>query len=141
MQQKLTWLRISLFTKKCNWHYLLVAIESFVSQNSFSVVDFSVEFNFLCGENIRLAILVSEDSINELLSSIDDYFKRLFLDRNLSTDVISLPVPGIFKPFEQNTIQYGLFEISHEKSTNEAKLSTNLSRIIVSALRDDEIDD
>jgi hypothetical protein len=141
MQQKLTWLRISLFTKKCNWHYLLVAIESFISQNSFSVVDFSVEFNFLCGENIRLAILVSEDSVNELPSAIANYFKRLFLERNLSTEVISLPVAGIFKPFEQNTIQFGLFEISHQKSATEAQLGTNLSKIIVSALRDDEIDD
>jgi len=116
-------------------------MESFISQNSSSVVDFSVEFNFLCGENIRLAVLVLEDSVNEFVPAMDNYFKSFFAERKLRTTQMLLPVAGIFKPFEQNTIQYGLFDISNEKSQNEVKLSANLSRVIISALKDDEIDD
>lgn len=139
MQQKLTWLRASLFTKKYNWHHLLVAIESFISQNSASVVDFSVEFNFLCGENIRLAVLVLEDSVNQFVPVMDNYFKNFFAERKLRMTPTLLPVAGIFKPFDQNTIQYGLFDIP--TSTIDTKFSANLSRIILTALKDDVIDD
>lgn len=141
MQHKLTWLRISLFTKKRNWHYLLHEIDLFITKNSPDVIDYVIEFNFLCGENIRLSILTLEDSAAQFAPIINSYFRSFFLNRNLRTDAVSLPVNGIFKPFNQNTIQYGLFDISFKNSTNEARLSSNLSKVILKALTDDEIDD
>ena len=139
MQKKLTWLKVSLFTKMWNWHYLLQEIELFISQNRPHAVDYLIEFNSLCGENIRLAILVSDDSVTEFVPVIDDYFKRFFSTGKLRTEPALLPVIGVFKPFEQNTIQYGLFDISF--SASETKLAANLSRVILTALKDDEIDD
>ena len=141
MQQKLTWLKVSLFTKMWNWHYLLREIELFISKNRHYVVDYLFEFNSLCGENIRLAILVSDDSVTEFVPLIDDYFKSFFSTGNLRTEPALLPVTGIFKPFEQNTVQYGLFDISYKIDSSEAKLGVNLSRVILTALKDDEIDD
>ena len=110
-------------------------------KNSHDVVDYFVEFNLLCGENIRVAILVLDDSCSKLPLVIDNYFKTFFSAQNLTTEFTLLPVAGIFKPFEQNTIQYGLFDISLVNGTNESRLVTNLSRIIITALQDDEIDD
>jgi len=118
---------------------LLQEIELFISQNRPHAVDYLIEFNSLCGENIRLAILVSDDSVTEFVPVIDDYFKRFFSTGKLRTEPALLPVIGVFKPFEQNTIQYGLFDISF--SASETKLAANLSRVILTALKDDEIDD
>jgi len=103
------------------------------------VVDYLIEFNSLCGENIRLAILVSDDSVTEFVPVIDNYFKCFFSAGNLRIEPVLLPVIGVFKPFEQNTIQYGLFDIAY--SASEARLAANLSGIILTALKDDEIDD
>ena len=86
MQQKLTWLKVSLFTKMRNWHHLLREIELFISKNSLHVVDYLMELNSICGENIRLAILVSDDSVTEFVPVIDDYFKRFFSTEKLKTE-------------------------------------------------------
>ena len=140
MQQKLIWLKVSLFTQKGNWHYLLREIELFISKNSLYIAEYLIEFNFLSGENIRFSIPISEGSVAEFVPLMDSYFKRFFFERNLATKTTLFPVIGIFKPFEQNTIQYGLFDISY-RSTKEAKLGIHLSRVILTALKDCEIDD
>lgn len=141
MQQKLIWLKVSLFTKKWNWHYLLQEVELFFSKNSLHIVDYLIEFNFLSGENIRLSIHILESSVTEFVPLMDRHFKLFFVERNLTTKNTLLPVNGIFKPFEQNTIQYGLFDISYRTGTDEARLGARLSRVILTALKDDEIDD
>jgi len=139
MQQTHTWLKVSLFTKMWNWHYLLREIKLFISKNKHYVISYLIEFNSLCGDNIRLAILVPGGFAIEFVSVVDNHFKHFFLERNLRTEAVWLPVAGIFKPFDQNTIQYGLFDVPY--SVSEAKLAANLSGIILTALKDDEIDD
>ncbi len=136
------WLSVSLFSGKANWHRVLgEAIAPFAQTDSL-LKGFKVEFNYLSGENIRLALLTDLGNEEALAANADIYLKSYFVKANLPQLPVKLPVDGIFMPFPNNTIQYGLYP-AVTIAANELvqyNLPIALSKVIVAALQD-EIDD
>jgi len=137
------WLSVSLFSHKNQWNKLLSrAVVPFASKNAY-LNGFTIEFNYLSGENIRLSLLTDEENAPELAKLADKYFNNYFLSAGLSEQELKLPVNGIFIPFPSNTIQFGLYppkKITADKLDNYS-LSLHFSQIMLYALKDDVIDD
>src|SRR5690554_2737148 len=103
------WLSISLFCSKSNWHILFAnGVNPFIIANSF-IEHYIIEFNYLSGDNIRLSILTNQSIAPQVARNADDYFKTYFLNANLSTNQIKLSGKGVFIPFKENAIQFGLY--------------------------------
>ncbi len=69
-----------------------------------------MEFNYLCGENIRFALLVPEDKADDFAGKADKPFKQFFLESHFFSNVPALPIEEIFLHFPENTIPYGLYQ-------------------------------
>jgi|GEM_PF-1267958 len=143
MKNSMIWLSTSLFCSKCEWNKLFAdGIVPFVKDNRI-LQAYTIELNYLSGENIRLSFLTNDADAQQLAKNTDGHFKDFFLSSNFSSPDIKLPVNGIFKLFPVNTIQYGLYppqEIERKEKENYS-LSIELSQIILDALKDDSIDD
>jgi hypothetical protein len=146
MHTNLTWLTCSLFCSRDHWNHLLKAIDSFPYYRD--VQDHGkpclVEFNYLFGENIRLAFLMPEEECKHFALQTDTWFKSFFSKANFPVSKPVLPLKGIFLPFPQNTIQYGLYrpEVLYPPGQKyKHLLHSSLSHIIIEALKTEEIDD
>lgn len=136
-QQEHTGLSFSLFCSKSVWHILLAkAIKPFLLKYKFFFVAYAIEFNYTCGENIRLTLWCKKNHAKNLSLKSDLFFKTFFLDTKLPSRDIKLPIDGIFLPFDFNTIRYGLFA---PDSPNV--VSGEFSNIIIDVLGENEIDD
>ena len=141
--EKMIWLSVSIFCNKSNWHTLLNnGIEPFVLADK-NIINYTLELNYLSGENMRLSLLVDEIDAPVVAKSTDIYFKKYFSDAGLSIRPITFPVEGVFMPFQANTVQYGLYHhhIITRGEIERYELQINLSRILLVALKDDIIDD
>lgn len=147
MQQKFLWLCTSIFCKKSRWHILLQEIALLKKKMRLEESGFSsrLEFNYVCGENIRFALLVHEEQADCYVKQIDDYFKHFFSVSNFFVQPVTLPVEGIFLPFLENTIQYGLYKSdSFDLDGNiwESRSTASLfSDIMIEGVAGGEIDD
>lgn len=145
MQQPYTWLITSIFCNKSHWNELLNEIETFLNDMSFEKYNGALllEFNYLCGENIRFALLVPEENANNFAKQTDKYFKHFFLESHFSSIMPGLPIEGIFLPFPENTIQYGLYkpvEINGVEGVRSDLFRSSLSFIMIDALKMECID-
>jgi hypothetical protein len=145
MEKNLIWLSTSLFCKKEIWHQLLnKGIHPFIKQQeSDNLIDFLIEINYLSGENIRMALLVEEANAECVARLTDEYFKSFFLKNDFPVKELQLPLEGVFLPFQLNSIQYGLYEPRKVKQSAYAndQVASQLSSIIIAALKDDLIDE
>lgn len=136
------WLSTSLFSNISNWHQIFQqGIRPFVENNN-RVKAYTIEFNYLSGQNIRLALLTDEYEKQEVAKNTDAYFKDYFETANLQQIPVKLPIGGVFMPFPANTIQYGLYPpvtVGLDK-LDQFTLPITVSKIMVAALQD-EIDD
>ena len=142
MIQNMTWLSISLFSNQPNWHKLLSqGIKSFIESQK-KIHNYTIEFNYLSGENIRLSLMVKEAEAPFVVKEADSYFKHFFSKSNFSVKEVKLPVEGVFMPFPVNIIQYGLYK-TQESGNNETgyNIATDLSKIVTAALTDDTDDE
>ncbi len=142
MQQELIWLSVSLFCNKNNWNKLMTdGINVFVSSTP-NLISYTIEFNYLSGENIRLSLLVNKSDAQLMAKSADEYFKAYFASANLTVKQAEPPFMGVFMPFPANTIQYGLYTPQPINTDEVERYQTaiNLSAIMLEALQD-EIDD
>lgn len=136
------WLSSSLFCSQSSWTdvlkkgikpFLIEIIEEKLCKS------FNIEFNYLCGENIRLSLL-TDDSPETVAKKTDDYFKDFFSVSQLHYRDVKLPVNGIFLPFPPNTIQYGLYQTeSSDKAKHE--LNEEFSLLLLNVLADDVVDE
>ena len=113
----------SLFSHICYRGYLLDKIDLFVHRLYAENVKckYYIEFNNLGGDNIRFSLLVPEHLVSQYAYMVDVYFKKLFLKFNVYLNESTKLVVGVFMPFPQNTIQYGLYRIlGHEKIDDQA---------------------
>lgn len=136
------WLSTSIFSSKQNWNSILRnGISSFV-KNQLLIQAHVIQFNCLSGENIRLALLTEEWHATAVANAARHYFNQYFIDAQLSTLPVRLPVDGIFMPFPANSIQFGLYPPEHidANELHHYKASIALSEIMLTALAD-EIDD
>lgn len=136
------WLSVSLFCSKKNWNRVLSeAIAPFAQTNSL-LKGYTVEFNYLSGENIRLALLTDLGNEEGLVKTTDSYFKSYFEKARPPKAAAKLPVDGVFMPFPGNTIRYGLYPAVTIVASElvQYNLPIVLSNILVAALQD-EIDD
>ena len=146
MEDDYIWLSISLFCCKKEWNQLVLnGIEPFLNNKETTILlnNYTLELNYLSGENIRLSLLTAENKASLLAKHADEYFKRYFLNANLFLPETHLPVDGIFMPLPVNTIQYGLYpprKIARSEIEKDA-FSTGLSSIMITALSDDTIDE
>lgn len=134
------WLSLSLFCAKNNWNKLLgEGIEPFVEGQKL-ITNYTISFNFLSGENIRLSLQVNSEDAPEVAKCADAYFKNYFSFSKFPVKKLLLPVDGVFLPMPMNTIQYGLYSVS-AKTQAEISYLTNVSKILITALKCDSIDD
>lgn len=143
MERGMTWLSTSLFRNRSNWHELMTnAIISFVKQAGL-LQGYTVELNYLSGENIRLSLLVDDKKAHILTAKVDQYFKQYFSNLKPEANRITLPADRVFMPFPVNTIQYGLYPVLKIKKSQvkDHLVAINISQIILDALKDEEIDD
>jgi len=126
-----------LFCKKNAWNFVLKkGIKQFLDEKIPCIAGYSIEFNYESGENIRFAISCLTEQADQLAKDADEYFKLFFRRNDLPSASIKLPLNGIFLPFPCNSIQFGLYRGKSETCL----LSGILSRTIIDALCDDEID-
>jgi hypothetical protein len=142
-QQQMIWLSTSLFSSIANWHHILKeGVRPFIKSNK-RVKGYTIEFNYLSGQNIRLALLTNEDEKQQVAQNADAYFKHYFATANLQQLPVKLPVVGgVFLPFPGNTIQYGLYPpvIVASDKLDQYTLPITVSKIMIAVLEDD-IDD
>jgi hypothetical protein len=140
------WLSTSLFCSKNEWNKLFVdGILPFLTDKITSgfLDDYTIELNYVDGENIRLSLLTTETNAAQLTKHADEYFKDYFSKPNLAIPEVDLPDEEIPISFPSNTIQFGLYP-NHtiiESEKENYSLSISLSHIILDALKDDAIDD
>lgn len=108
------YLRLSIFYNKNLWQNLIREfLRSYVVENQtrLSISSLLIFFNFKQGDNIRLAFICTAEDPNQLA---DDFHDRLnlFLLNNPSEIVESNKKEmGFFKNFENNSVQYGLYDL------------------------------
>ena len=138
----MTWLSVSLFCEKKNWHKLLEGTSYFLKVTHNLIVCFRIEFNAFCGENLRLCIQTYKDKATELLYMMDNYYREYFKSQFYSNKANKQSYKGVFMHFPVNTIQFGLFstDILSEYDAEYHLFSDNLSEIMLSAFKE-EIDD
>jgi hypothetical protein len=142
MQQELIWLSTSLFCNSTHWGRLMSeGIAGFVSSTP-KLINYTIEFNYLSGENIRLALLVSQNDASVIAKNADLHFKNYFAKSNLNIKLHKPLFDGIFMLFPTNTIQYGLYPPQHiiQDEMQRHQTAIDLSEIMIEALQD-EIDD
>lgn len=145
MQENLLWLSTSLFCCKSHWNYLLrEGVKPFLNDrtNEKYLRSYQLEFNYLNGENIRLALLAKEDHTETLAKKADNYFKNFFSISALPTTEPDLTHWGIFMPFPANSIQYGLYKVDPLNLNDEKDYSfqKELSLLIAEGLGEESID-
>lgn len=136
------WLSTSLFCKKAHWNKLLdLGIKPFVENNKL-VKAFKINFSYLSGDNLQLALLTELDSRIELSNITADYFKHYFQGVAQPSIGLQLGFSGIFMPFSANSIQFGLYqpETLTIVELQKYSLCNGLSQAMIAALKD-EIDD
>lgn len=144
MENDLIWLRTSLFADKSQWGYVLTnGVKRFVDEvsNKNTIKSLLIEFNYLCGENIRVALKTEAKNARLLAHQIDDFFKGFFLSAKLYKKTATLPVTGVFMPFPKNTIQYGLYKVTIDNEQLNSNLTSKISDCIVNALEEEMIDE
>jgi hypothetical protein len=139
----LQWLNISLFSCKDNWHIILKkGINPFIEAMSNKKImnKFQLEFNYYCGENIRMSLLTKHDLAHSLAKSADNYFRQFLSRKELSEKEIQLALDRIFMPFPCNTIQYGLYNFNDDDVEN-LDFKQSLSELIIKVLGEQLIDE
>lgn len=132
------WLSTSLYCLRDDWHLLLSeAINPFFTTNLDRIEALVLEFNYIGGENIRMALLTNEGNADRLSSEADLFFKNAFLRLPFHNKKIALPVQGLFLPFPNNSIQYGLYRGDYRNY----RLQKELSLLMIEALSEESIDD
>lgn len=136
--ERFTWLRVSIFSAQENWALIVKAgIAKYLVQHG--VQSFLIKFNYLSGENIRFAVLSPVDHREEIAKGIDQYFKNFFSSADLITKETPFPPRGLFLPFPQNTIQYGLYMETSATQADTAEIK--FSEIMLAAFEEAEIVD
>jgi len=136
------WISTSLFCCKSQWNKLFAnGIIPFVTNNLLDA--YTIEFNYLNGENVRFSMLTAETNAPTIANHADEHFKKYFLNSNLFASEIRLPTGEIFMSFPSNIIRYGLYPPQKIAPNEKRKYSfpIELSQIILNALKDDVIDD
>jgi hypothetical protein len=143
MEKEFLWLQTSLFADRSQWDIVLKnGIRPFLAELSDKklIGPLLIEFNYLSGENIRLAIQTETQNAEVLADKFDDFFKEFFLLTNLQKKEVVLPIDSIFLPFPANTIQYGLYKVV-DVDDLRSKIISKISFCIIDALEDDTIDE
>lgn len=139
-----TWLSISLFCNRSNWHILLKkGIRNYISTLTEEgiLMSYRVELNYYSGENIRLSLLVKEKFAAKVAKNADEYFKLFFEQMDFPVHSSCLNKNSLFMPFATNTIRYGLYKIDPQKNTILTELDQTISRLLTEVLANDIIDD
>lgn len=142
MHKKPLWLSISLFCSQSCWNRLLgQGIERFIRKLSKEELKaFQIKFNFSYGENIRLALLTSEEKAEWLAKHTDIYFKKFFRKALFQSPQNSNSTePDIFMQMPSNTVQYGLFTVE-QLLKSKSSFRQELSAIIIVGLSEERID-
>jgi len=143
MEQNYSWLVTSLFCRKSNWGKLLAEIDFFLNKWSETgfLNTYSLEFNYLSGENIRFALLAPAEFADFFAMQLDKHFKDAFLRSGLSVNSAIAPADSVFMPFPENTIQYGLYQPDYTDKLNKYSFAPKLSELMLEVFRNEEIDD
>lgn len=143
MKENLIWAKSSIFANRSQWADVLQnGIRPFVGDdgNKKLIEELKIEFNYLGGENIRLAILTKIQNVEMLAIKLDDFFRNFLLLVNNSNKEIKLPIKDIFFPFPSNSIQYGLYDLQASANNVVNKLCSQISTCMIEAFDDGEID-
>lgn len=107
----MSWIKTSIFTSKQNWKLILSALGSLLelSQLKKNVQYHLIQFNYSGGENIRIAYYVNKGTELETCKIIDFYFKNYFKNEDLIFIKECRNLIGLFLPYPQNSIRYGLY--------------------------------
>lgn len=136
---------MSLFSSRRHAHCVLnEAISPFVTQYSElgALKSWFFELNSHLGENIRLSLLVPFDQAPKMARNAKKHFRLFFFERGLAVKPLSFPLAGIFLPFPENSIQFGLYRVTVEKTEfDEGDWDRRVSAILLEALAKEEIDD
>ncbi len=141
MDRDMIWLSTSLFCNKRQWGNLLLnAIETFILvEKNNTLKGYTIEVNYLSGENLRLSLLTDKKNAPLLAKLTDDYFTQYFATSISSGTSLNLPVDGIFLPFK-NCIRYGLY-LPQATINKEGSLAISFSQIFLDALKNEAVDD
>jgi hypothetical protein len=144
MTKNLVWLSISLFCKKDHWHKLLKnGVGTFSKLSGDLILDQTIEFNYMSGENIRYSLLAYRSDAERLSSEASVFFRNFFLGANFTSDLKETPVEGFFMPYKTNSVRFGLYSFRKAVRSNGKgiEIHSQLSAVIVNALSEEMIDD
>jgi len=134
------WLTTSLFCEKKHWSKIISeVIPDFLNTSlnkEIHEIQIYLQFNYLGGENIRLAFFSNFENVNDSAKQLDAFFKNFLSKLLIPKNTHELPINGFFIPFPQNTIQYGLYSPIVNKN-----LEFVISQTIIDALFDEFVDD
>ena len=140
--KNLKWLSISLFCNQSKWNKTLsCGVRPFIKemQNKKLLSDYTVELNFVGGDNIRLALKSEYKYQKELALEAKSYFEP-FLAKQKSYFPSNSNI--LFQAFPCNTCHYGLFSCLEfiEPSTGKYDFARTISDMILEFLCDNVLD-
>jgi len=134
-------LSVSLFCRKDKWKEILAnAITPFLIAHQYPerlLAAYSIEFNQSEGGHIMFSLFTDESNAAKLANKAREYFTAWLLPQ------AALSGKKASAPFPENTIRFRLYpakKLTRKENQNHS-LSITLSKIILDALDEDDIDD
>lgn len=141
----LMWLKMSLFCNRSIAHHILKeSVQPFITQcrANHCLKGWFIEFNTTSGENIRLALLVPGQKAEIASLDAKKYFTYFFKHLDFpSKNKLTFPLNGLFLPFPENSIQFGLYNVPDERNEVDVDRAQKVSHILIEALAENEIDE
>lgn len=113
--QDTNWIHMSVFYNKENWHFLL---REFIKPVTVSLLErleitkFIIQMGHNRGDHINLSLECKSDLAERLIAEVHSLLAEFLVHHPSSTVIRKFPIKNFFKDFENNSIQYNLFQFS-----------------------------
>lgn len=139
LNKKEEYLCISIFYGKSYWHQILVeAIDPFLEENK-DILVYILILSLERGEHIRLTLVVEQKKAEQVARNADKFFRR-YLKRHPSSSFPNSLIPndGLFVNFKNNTLHYGVFELSafERESQGTVQYLVGLSQVVLEIFKE-----
>lgn len=143
-EEQNNWLTASVFMSMEDWTLMLSQfISPWVGKNvdDGNIFSFQIEFNHNGGDNIRVCVLTKKERAFEVSQNLAQNAHNFFEKFKKKEIFKPLPPNGIFMPFPQNCIKYGLFQLYlNTDESHEYSITKKVGELILEVFNEEQAD-